>query len=354
MLYSMQPMMCGDLVVQRHSEQHYKVLFNQKTGAFIRMEDDGYEEPFWCRRGPELIDMSITNYCTRECGFCYRKSNPSGKHLSMEDIQEVVCQVHDAGVLQIALGGGNPNQHPHFVEILRMIRKAGIVPSYTTNGMGLTDEILKATAQYCGAMAVSLYAPYDLDYYSCLVERISSYGIRLNLHVILKENIIGMLTEWLHNPPSFFGQLNAIVFLNYKPAGREWKDAVENKNLLKQFFEAAAECRSVKIGFDSCSMSGIVQWMKGVNPVSLELCEAARFSAFISEDMKVYPCSFMVDTDQYGDLRKSSLKEIWKESAAFRSFREKVLGNNCQKCDYSKICNGGCLFLPEINMCKKQ
>lgn len=52
--------------------------------------------------------------------------------------------------------------------------------------------------------------------------------------------------------------------------------------------------------------------MKDVKPVFLESCEAARFSAFISEDMKMYPCSFMINTDMYANLREMSLKQIWR------------------------------------------
>ena len=81
--------------------------------------------------------------------------------MTLDDIESVVKQAKDAGVLQISLGGGNPNQHPQFVEVLRIVRENGIVPSYTSNGEGLTDNVLKATAQYCGAMALSLYPLYD-------------------------------------------------------------------------------------------------------------------------------------------------------------------------------------------------
>lgn len=80
----MQLMMFGDLKIVRHNSQHYRVLFNTKTGTFIRMEDKGFAEPFWCENGPELIDLSITNYCTRECEFCYRQSNHQGKHLPLK------------------------------------------------------------------------------------------------------------------------------------------------------------------------------------------------------------------------------------------------------------------------------
>lgn len=343
--------MHGDLRIERFDEQHYQVLFNKKTGAFVRLEDEGSAEPFWCMKGPELIDFSITNYCTRECDFCYRQSNHDGKHLSLECIRNVVSQAKDAGVLQIALGGGNPNQHPNFVEILKLIQESGIVPSYTSNGIGLSDEILESTEKYCGAMAVSFYPPYDVEYYQSLIARITSYGIRLNLHVILKSDTIDMLIKWLTDPPLFFEKLNAIIFLNYKPIGRNREYMVKDVVKLKKFFEVASECNFVKIGFDSCSMSGIVKWMRNVKSEFLESCEAARFSAFISEDMKMYPCSFMVGTNMYGDLLKDNLKEIWQKSQAFCGYRVKVLNHNCDGCLHDDLCRGGCLFLPEINMC---
>lgn len=348
----MQLMMLGDLKIVRHNSQHYRVLFNTKTGTFIRMEDKGFPEPFWCENGPELIDLSITNYCTRECEFCYRQSNHQGKHLPFIDIQRILKQAKDAGVLQIALGGGNPNQHPQFVEILRLIRESGIVPSYTTNGLGLTDKILQATSIYCGAMAVSFYPPYDQEYYLKLFEKITSYGIRLNLHVILKQDTIEMMTEWLSEAPKLFDYLNAIIFLNYKPIGGTKNFLVKDSNKLKVFFEAADKCKKVKIGFDSCSMSGIVQWMKNVRPEFLEPCEAARFSAFISEDLKMYPCSFMVGTDFYGDLHTQSLKDIWLTSKAFQNFRNRIKTNHCEGCQFDVVCKGGCQFLNEINMCE--
>lgn len=344
----------GDLAVQEHSEQGYKVLFNKKTGVFVRMENEGAHEPFWCKDGPELIDLSITNYCGRECDFCYRQSNRNGIHMQMSDLENIIGQAKDVGVLQIALGGGNPNQHPRFVEVLRLIRSSGIVPSYTTNGMGLNDGILKATAEYCGAMAISFYPPYSVEQYSAMVDRIASFKIRLNMHVILKADTIELMTDWLQKAPPFFSKLNAIIFLNYKPIGGEQNYSVRDNAKYKRFFEAANGCRSVKIGFDSCSMSGIVQWMKGVKSVFLESCEAARFSAFISEDMKMYPCSFMVNTDMYANLREMSLKQIWQESEAFRCFRNSIQTHACKDCAFQYICNGGCRLFPEINMCNER
>lgn len=339
----------GNVVVGEHPAQHYKTVFSRKTGFFVRLEEDGFEEPFWSEDGPELLDLSITSYCERCCDFCYRQAKPSGGHMPFEDVEMVVGQATECGVLQIALGGGNPNQHPEFVEILRLIHEQGIVPSYTSNGDGLTDEILEATKKYCGAMALSLYPPYER--FNEKVRRIVGYGIKLNLHVILKNDTIDLLTSWFEEAPEWFKNINAVIVLNYKPIGRGSRDLmVRAKEKLKRFYETSSECKTVKIGFDSCCVPGIVTWMN-VNPALIDSCEAARFSAFVSEDKKMYPCSFMVGTERYGNLSKESMLEIWQSHLAFVEHRKAMQNNTCEGCEHQSLCHGGCVVMPEINQC---
>lgn len=342
-------MQAGKLIERVHPEQHYRTVFNQQTGFFVRKEDVGYPEPSWSADGPELIDLSITNYCEKGCRFCYRETlRDDALFMSLEDVAEVVRQAAECGTMQIALGGGNPNQHPRFVDVLRIIREHEIVPSYTTNGDGLTDDILRATAEYCGAMAVSVYPPYDESRYEALLAKIKEYGIIVNLHAIIKNDTLDKWMCWLKEPPSFFKYVNAIIFLNYKPV-RGGGLAVD-KERVQAFFEAVNSCRTVKIGFDSCSISGIVKWM-GTPSYLIESCEAARFSAFVSEDMKMYPCSFMAGLGYCGDLRKNTLLELWQQNEYFELFRENEVPARCAGCKHYVVCKGGCHLFEGINFC---
>ncbi len=342
-------MMVGKLLERNYPEQHYRTLFHQQTGFFVRKEEDGCPEPKWAMEGPELIDLSITNYCERSCAFCYREASKTGAiFITLNDVENVVSQAAACGTYQIALGGGNPNQHPQFVEILRLIRGKDIVPSYTTNGDGLTDEVLQATADYCGAMAVSVYAPYSDERYSRLLQRIKGYGIRVNLHAIIREETLDMWVKWLSEPPAFFQYVNALIFLNYKPV--RGKKELLTRERAKVFFEVVNKCQSIKVGFDSCSMSGIVQWVDSPSCL-LEPCEAARFSAFISEDLKMYPCSFMIGQENYGDLRKESLLNIWQNNELFKKSRQDAKPSRCVGCQNYEICKGGCRLFEEINFC---
>ena len=339
----------NNIVIRKYPNQHYTTVFNQENGFFLRLEDQGCDEPFWAESGPELLDISITNYCDKNCSFCYRNSSNNGKHMLMQDIQKIICEAEDMGVLQIALGGGNPNQHPNFIEILKLIRGHNIIPSYTSNGDFLTTEILEATEKYCGAIAVSAYPPFD-NSFEDKIKKLSKYNIKVNIHFLIKNDTIDLAIKWLKKPPSFLRYINAIIFLNYKPINSSKSLQVNNFHQVSEFFKCVQECKSLKIGFDSCSISGIVKHMN-INSAMIESCEAARFSAFISEDMKMYPCSFMSNSTNYGDLSNCSIKEIWKDNKYFTQYRDAISKNQCKECKHSGLCNGGCQFLPEINFC---
>ena len=346
----MQQMMDGKTIIRKYPEQHYSTVFNQKNGFFARVEEEGYDEPFWAISGPELLDISITNYCEKNCSFCYRKSNQNGKHILFEDYKEIIRQAKGIGVLQVALGGGNPNQHPQFTQILQETALQGIVPSYTTNGTGLNQDILEATKEYCGAMAISAYNPYE-SYLEPIIDVVSKYDIKTNIHFLLNTDTIKKAILWLSNPPAFFNKINAIIFLNYKPIHSSQDLLLKESSLLQSFFEHVQKNNTnVKIGFDSCSVSGIVKHLN-VNKIFYESCEAARFSAFISEDLKMYPCSFMVETDNYGDLKHNSMFDIWQSNDAFKLFRKKIKYNICPNCQFSYECKGGCNFMNVINLC---
>jgi MoaA/NifB/PqqE/SkfB family radical SAM enzyme len=315
--------MDGNKLIFRHFEnEHYSILFNQKNGFFIRQEDKGFHETFWSKNGPELLDISITNYCSKYCSICYRDSNVNGKHISLEELESVLIQAKNAGVLQIALGGGNPNEHPEFSEILRLIRKKyDIVPSYTTNGNGLNKEIIKSTAKYCGAVAISS-DKFDRQLVKHL-EYFTERNIKTNVHFVLTAKSREGAITFLESPGDYPQNLNAIIFLNYKPVGNKKSNdlCLNNSSAVEKFFKIISTQKyPFKIGFDSCCISGLAKYTD-LNSMFFDYCEAGRFSAFIDEELNMYPCSFMVNSDQCVSLKKDTMIDIWKKSSVFNNFR---------------------------------
>lgn len=345
-----------NIFIKKYKDEGYYVYFNKNTGLNVRCEFEGNTEPFWSKHGPELIDISITKWCDKECKFCYRNANKYGQHMKIEVFEEILKQAVEMDTLQIALGGGNPNQHPEFVKFLKLAKdKYGIVPSYTTNGRGLTPEILEASKKYCGAVAVSAYEPYTEMQKS--ISKLLNKGIKTNIHFVLTNESVDTAIKWLDSLPDYLKGINAIVFLNYKPVGRctsSDKLLLKNNNKFIELFNIIENKKlPFKIGFDSCSISGIVEYMNIKNEY-IEACESGRFSAFISEDFKLYPCSFMVDKFEGIDLRKKKIIEAWKDSELFNSIRNKIKNNNCiGNCKKENACHGGCPIFKKISLCNK-
>lgn len=340
-----------NIVHKRFEEQNYTVLFNKKTGYFVRAEDKGFPEPLWAKHGPELLDISITNWCDKGCSFCYRKSTTKGNHMLLEDYNLIMEQARELSVFQVALGGGNPNQHPDFIKILESTVEHGIVPCYTTNGRGLTDEILRTTKDLCGSVAISAYEPYSE--FRSYMERLLEYEIKANIHFVTDSISIDTAIDWLENPPDFLTGINSLIFLNYKPIGRKPNLSLllKDKDKIKKFYQLVQENKNAfKIGFDSCSISGVVKHLD-VNSAFYEGCDAGRFSAFIDENLRMMPCSFMTNTDWHGDLNDTNMLDIWQNNEYFIKYRGNILNNGCTSCSFQKTCMGGCPFIEELSQC---
>lgn len=340
------------IIVNQYPNQSYRTIFNQKSGLLIRLEDSTGIDPFWCSYGPELMDIAITNWCDKGCAHCYRKSNVSGAHLSIENYRMILQQAEKMKVFQVALGGGNPNQHPNFNEMLRLTREEfNIIPSYTTNGRGLSQDVLATTKKYCGAVAVSAYKPYD-DTFDA-VQKLIDYGIRTNIHFLLTSESVDTAITWLENPVEILKNINAIIFLNYKPVGRNPRTDLLLKKSRKHeaFFRLAGRKHPFKVGFDSCSISGITRFM-AVSSIFVERCEAGRFSMYISEENKMYPCSFMEDKIEGIPVTKDNIQTVWQTHSSFTSIRAQLSKNKCSGCIAYDDCFGGCPIFPEINLCQ--
>ncbi|WP_084392693.1 radical SAM/SPASM domain-containing protein [Henriciella pelagia] len=340
------------LRINRFKSLGYTSFFNSETGFFARVPDAGAKEPFWSPHGPELMDISITNWCDKGCTFCYKSSTRRGQHMKLDDYKWVIDQAAEMGTFQVALGGGNPNQHPDFIEILEYTKSKGVVPNYTTNGRGLSTEILDATKRCCGAVAVSAYPPYDET--EDTIKTLAKYEIKTNVHYILDSESIETAIEWLRSPPKFLKLINALIFLNYKPSGRKVYESklLRHSDRLDEFFQlATSDQAKLKVGFDACCVSGVFARTNASTSL-VDACDAGRFSLYVSEDLRVHPCSFqsgLADGDTLSnDL---SLSDIWLKSENMTDFRKYFSSDRCGGCSHRSTCMNGCPLFDDLVVC---
>lgn len=85
---------------------------------------------------------------------------------------------------------------------------------------------------------------------------------------------------------------------------------------------------------------------------SVDTCEGGCWSAYITADMKMLPCSFDNQSQRWAvDLRSHTIQEAW-DSPAFEEFREHFR-RSCPECEHRNACMGGCPICPEIVLCDK-
>jgi radical SAM protein with 4Fe4S-binding SPASM domain len=345
-------------MIRKHFEG-YNFVGIPETGVTFRWGNSFSENPYMAP-WPELADISISNYCTNGCSYCYRESSEEGMFMSLEDYRLILHELTNekyGGIFQVALGGGEPLLHPHFNEIIRITREEyGIIPNYTTCGKFFNQENIEATRDYCGAVAVSWdpYRDLSLEKLSEVGLYLKNEGILANIHYVISEKtmnyansiLAGKYEEYLQN-------FNSIIFLTYKPTGRaETSETIKSMNNLRSFLELVDNpATKLKIGFDACFVPVLMK-ATDVNIDLVDSCECGFFSIYIDENLDVTPCSFY-NSDKYRyNLKQFSFEDIWKNK--FSSYRKYVDDNckwDCFECDKSSQCRGKCPFFEELFLC---
>ena len=128
---------------------------------------------------------------------------------------------------------------------------------------------------------------------------------------------------------------------------------IDDRNFLQFIDYISNDVPDYKIGFDSCTVPMLINHLGNIDLDSLDTCEGARWSAYITADMKMLPCSFDNQEQRWAvDLRKTSIREAWN-SPQFEDFRGHFK-MACPSCEKRRNCMGGCPIRPEIVLCERK
>ena len=345
----------------KDQKYHFCSAFDTETGAYVRtgiLDENGKDtgvDPFMASF-PHLIDVGIMGHCIHgKTGLCVKAGigcYQSGltveePNMTVEDFKWIAEQCKGR-CNQFALGGrGDPDQHEHFEEILKICRQNNLVPNFTTSGYGMTDEIAALCKQYCGAVAVSWYrSEYTLKAINMLLKA----DVKTNIHYVVGKNSIDEAIKRLEEN-DFPEGINAVIFLLHKPAGLGTKENMLNVSdaRVKTFFGLIDRQHPFKVGMDSCNVPGAINFCKSIAYESLDTCEGGRYSCYIGADMIMVPCSFDQKKRYEVSLRENTIEEAWN-SPQFEKFRSRMQ-RACPNCNKKELCMGGCPLMPEIVFC---
>lgn len=339
--------------VRRHSK-NYNFYGDTETGMTMRWANSVEENPEYSP-WPELADISISNHCTKGCEFCYKGSTNNNSFMKVEEYEYVLSSLQSeswGNVFQVALGGGEPLEHPNFIEIIEKTHQRGIVANFTTNGIHLTENIVNSIKNKVGAVAISVNKIQELN--TSKIKLLTDAGVKTNIHFVLDNRSIyegidilkGKYNDLLKN-------VNGVIFLTYKPVGRANSDKCLNMDESLTAFTSLIENNkcTARVGFDACFVPVLMKYTN-VNVDYIDSCECGFFSIYIDEELNVKPCSF-ANNDKYTfNLKDYNMKDIWEQK--YDVLRKESIIDSCvNECNNKINCRGKCSYFDSLSFCYK-
>ena len=325
---------------------------------------------------PFLIVWNFTNMCNLRCIHCYQRADkPTPDELSLEEKLDLVRQLDEAGVAAVALSGGEPTIHPHFLRVVEELAHRGIYVAVATNGwMFANRERLKAAVdkglRYI-EVSVDSAKPEVHDRFrgvpgawSRAVKALEN-AVEMGVSNAMATTITRINKDEVDDILDLAEKIGVerVIFFNFVPVGRgadnAWLDLSpeEREELLRKLYHESKKRRVIVLSTAPQYARVVLQESRGeeVAPTHFYMgedrfvkalaeyvggCGAGRIYAAIQPNGDVTPCVFF--PAKVGNVREKHFREIWEKAPLFQQLRDRdKLHGVCGKCPYRYIC-GGC------------
>lgn len=141
----------------------------------------------------ELLSIDLSNYCSKQCSFCYNHSSFEGNTLWTP--QEVIAFASDCirhGVKAISLGGGEPFEYDGLFEVIDALYPQCYL-SITSNGLPLEHDTTwnMLTGHKPDKIHITIHHPNDIAEVirvEKMVKRIEEIGIKSGVNLLVCAN----------------------------------------------------------------------------------------------------------------------------------------------------------------------
>ncbi|MCE4628081.1 MAG: radical SAM protein [Desulfurococcales archaeon] len=325
---------------------------------------------------PFLIVWNFTNMCNLRCIHCYQRADkPTPDELSLEEKLHVVDELDRAGVAAVALSGGEPTIHPHFLRIVEELSSRGIYVAVATNGTRFAkkeflEKAVKAGVRYV-EVSVDSAKPKKHDRFRGVpgawekavqaLRNAVELGVSNGMAVTITKVNIDEVEDILDLAEEIGVQ--RVIFFNFVPVGRGEENAYidltpeereellrtlykENKRRPFEILSTAPQYARVALQLSGGQEVAPTHFYMGNDRIVRALaefiggCGAGRIYAAIQPNGDMTPCVFL--PIKVGSLREKSFTEIWTQNPLLQQLRDRdKLHGFCGKCPYRYVC-GGC------------
>lgn len=138
----------------------------------------------------ELLSIDLSNYCSKQCPFCYNHSNKEGNTLwSPQEVIAFASDCVDHGVRAVSLGGGEPFEYEGVFDVIDALYPKCYL-SVTTNGLPLEkDEVWENLMRHCpDKIHITIHQPQldrEVSRVENMVKRLCQTRIKPGLNLLV-------------------------------------------------------------------------------------------------------------------------------------------------------------------------
>jgi radical SAM protein with 4Fe4S-binding SPASM domain len=297
---------------------------------------------------PEIVHVALTARCDLICPGCY--AFLGRQMLSWPVVRQLIDQLAQMRVFQLALGGGEPTLYPHLVDVVAYARQQKMVANITTHGGHLTPALVASLRKAgVGQINISLNASApehntgrgERPWQSAMngLEQLRHSGITTGVNCLVTAPSLAYLPELLSMLVD--KQIRNVTILGPKPANDpHWllqhqltdEDYLQLQAILHQWHA------ELNITVD-CALVGRIMGdlpTDTLRSAGIYGCMAAQRMCVIDADGNVWPCAFQKSAHFCGgNILNSPFRDIWLYGPGFQRFRRTHCGGGtpCYECE---------------------
>lgn len=321
---------------------------------------------------PAYVVWELTLACDQPCAHCGSRAGPARAHeLTTRDALDVVAQLAAMRTREVVLIGGEAYLHDGFLEIASALKAAGIRPTMTTGGRGVTPELARAMKS-AGIHSVSvsidgMQRAHDLirkakgSHASAMaaLDHLRDAGLLTasNIHVNrVNRADLEPLFEALRDKGIVAWQVQITAALGRAADRPEMLlqpyDLLDLLPRIARLKERAYEhgitlMPGNNLGFFGPEEALLRSYSKGGRD-HFQGCQAGRLVMGIESDGGVKGCpSLQSHAYVGGRLGERKLRDIWDNASRMAFTRTRTvedLWGFCRTCAFASVCMGGCSF----------
>jgi radical SAM protein with 4Fe4S-binding SPASM domain len=311
---------------------------------------------------PFYVQFELTERCNNRCFFCYNPlGHIEGKELNLEQIKDILLQLHEIGVFRINFNGGEPFMREDFCEIIEFADNLGFELHLNTNSTLINDKIAKFVSQYMASVCTSILSS-KREEHDRMTGRIGAYDDVVNGIKAWRKNNIKVEVNVCTSTENYLdmyniGRLIAKLDCYALCSTRYILNDKKNKHLLlngQQTMELIDLLFAVKTEFSvitDVSLPGPVPYCEIDKEYYEKLrllnipCQYGYGLARINPSGNVTPCT--ISNDIIGNLTAEKFKSIW-DSKGWEKYKNLChIPIACRDCEEFSRCRGGCVVYDE-------